>query len=101
MGIPSVTKIDITKKFFSILSEQLRILLLLLFGYISLHSAILISKNSFIMFVNILFFQHYSCQICSLLLLKLYQYNRLRPNNEIHFWKLLEFSMEENKHIQK
>ena len=34
-----------------------------MFGYISLHSASLVPNNSFIMLVNILLFQHYSCQI--------------------------------------
>ena len=36
-----------------------------MFGYISLHSAILVPNNSFIMLVNNLLFQHYSCQICN------------------------------------
>ena len=76
MGIPSVIKIDITKKFILILFEQLYILL---FGYISLHSAILVPKNSCIMLVSILLFQHYSCQIRNLLFLILCQHNRLRP----------------------
>ena len=33
-----------------------------MFGNISLHSAILILNSSFILLVNILLFQHYSCQ---------------------------------------
>ena len=36
-----------------------------MFGYISLHSAILVPNYSFIMLVNNLLFQHYSCQICN------------------------------------
>ena len=51
----------------------------LMFGYVSLHSAILVLNDSFIMLVNILLFQHYSCQICNLLFSKLCQHNRLRP----------------------
>ena len=39
----------------------------LMFGYISLYSAILVPNNSFIMLVNILLFQDYSCQIYYLL----------------------------------
>ena len=76
MGISSLIKIDITKKFILILFDQLYILL---FGYISLHLVILVSKNSCIMLVNILLFQHYSCQIRNLLFLILCQHNRLRP----------------------
>ena len=45
-------------------------------GFISLHPASLAPNNSFIMLVNILLFQHYSCQICNLLFSKLCQ----RPN---------------------
>ena len=67
MGILSAIKIGITL----ILSEKLyccfNIHHQLMFGYISLHSAILVSNNSFIMLVNILLFRHYSCQICNLL----------------------------------
>ena len=33
------------------------------------------------MFVNILLFQHHSCQICYLLFFKLFQHNRLRPSS--------------------
>ena len=52
-----------------ILSEKLYIAVFILilssimFGYISLHSAILVPNNSFIVLVNNLLFQHYSCQI--------------------------------------
>ena len=55
----------------------------LMFGYniISLHSAILVPNNSFIMLVSILLFQYYSCQICYLLFSILCQHNRLRPTN--------------------
>ena len=53
----------------------------LMFGYISLYSAILVPNNSFIMLVNILLFQHYSCQICYLLFSILCRHNRLRPNH--------------------
>ena len=53
-----------------------------MFGYISLHSAILVPNNSFIMLVNILLFQHYSCQTCNLLFSKLCQHNRLRPTSD-------------------
>ena len=84
MGIPSVIKIDITRNTsVLILPEKLYCCFLfhhqLIFGYISLHSAILVPDNSFIVLVNILLFQHYSCQICSLLFSKLCQHNRLRP----------------------
>ena len=34
------------------------------------------------MLVNILLFQHYSCQICNVLFSILYQHNRLRPNDQ-------------------
>ena len=50
-----------------------------MFGYISLHSAILVPNNSFRMLANILLFQNYSCQICNLLFSILCQHNRLRP----------------------
>ena len=66
--------VDIIKKFISILSVQLYILL---FGYISLHSVISVPNNSFIMPVIILLFQHYSCQVCNLLFLKSCQHHRL------------------------
>ena len=76
MNIPSGIKIDITEKFISILSKQLFCCLATLhFITISYFS----SQNSFIMLVNNLLFQHYSCQICNLLFLKLCQHNRLRP----------------------
>ena len=52
----------------------------LMFGYISLYSTILVPNNSFIMLVNILLFQHYSCQIYYLLFSILCQHNRLKPN---------------------
>ena len=61
--MPSVTEIEITVL---ILSEKLyccfHIHHQLMFGYISLHSTTLVPNNSFIMLVNILLFQHYSCQ---------------------------------------
>ena len=79
------------QKCFLILSEKLAILLLyihrqLMFGFISLHSASLVPNNSFIMLVNIVLFQHYSCQICNLLFSKLCQHNRLRPNSYHKTW---------------
>ena len=52
----------------------------LMFGYISLYSAILVPNNSFIMLVNILLFQYYSCQVYYLLFSILCQHNRLKPN---------------------
>ena len=89
MGIPSVKlpEIQYYQKFFliNILSEKLyccfHIHHQLMFGYIkfSLHSATLVPNNSFIMLVNILLFQNYSCQICNLLFSKLCQHNTLRP----------------------
>ena len=46
----------------------------LMFGYISLHSVSLVPNNSFTMLINILLFQHYSCQICNHNLLLYSQY---------------------------
>ena len=88
MGIPSVKlpEIQYYQKFFLILSEKLyccfHIHHQLMFGYIKflLHSTTLVPNNSFIMLVNILLFQNYSCQICNLLFSKLCQHNRLRPS---------------------
>ena len=71
--------------------EAILLLLYSLFGYISLHLASYLcfsSQQFFIMLVNILLFQHYSCQICILLFSLLCQHNRLRPTARYQYWKL-------------
>ena len=57
---------------------------------ISLRSAILVVGYSFVMIINIPYFQHYSHQICNLLFSKLCWHNRHRPNrNSIHsHWQI-------------
>ena len=63
-----------------------------MFGYISLHSAILVSNYSFIVLVNILLFQNYSNQIGNLLFLKLCQHNSSGLTTEYYGYLMAEQS---------
>ena len=65
--------------------KAILLLLYSLFSFISLHlvSHLYLVSNNSIMLVNILLFQHYSCQICIPLFSKLCQRNRLRPTSYI------------------
>ena len=71
MDMPSVIKIDITRMLLNYSCMRSHIVAFysssIDAGYISLHSAPLVPKNSFIiaMLVNILLFLYYSCQYYS------------------------------------
>ena len=106
MGIPSVIQIGITRNVHYIFWEVILLLthsslIIYIWQYFNMFHCtqlFLVPNNSFIMLVNILLFQHYSCQICNLLFSKLCQHNRLRPSaDEIVRGAAVQVSSKESK----